>query len=385
MREKITTFTFIALLGVFFLLVSVLPKDPRAEVKENRPLAQMPNGSLENIFLGTFTTDFETYITDNVAYRSYLVDFGTKFEKLWGIEREESEKVVTLASGGQLVLSDGKIMEVFKENPSVLEEYVSVLNEYGEKLEADMYIMLAPTQLEFDSSQYKNYADSQKETIDRIYSSLEGFKCVNVYDSLKENIDDYIYFRTDHHWTQRGAYLGYEALSKATNQTPVSLDSLKKNSAEGFLGYLYNQANVPQYSKYSDTIEYFTGEENYTVNARAFENGKFVDYKTNIYAPPSGNNPPTYGIFMGGDHPFAEIETKNRNGRTALVIKDSYANAVLPLLTNNYERILVIDPRSFYGTLDDLKNEYEIDDCIVINYVFTSTFSDYVNNLKRIK
>ena len=92
MREKVTTITFLVLLAVFFLLVSVLPKDKMASVKENRPLAEMPEISFNNIFFGDFTTDYETYLTDNVAYRSHFVDFGTKFEKLWGIEKEESEK-----------------------------------------------------------------------------------------------------------------------------------------------------------------------------------------------------------------------------------------------------------------------------------------------------
>lgn len=385
MREKITTLTFTALLALFFVFVMILPKDERASVKENRPLAEMPETSLNNIFFGTFTTDYETFLTDNVGYRSYFVDFGTKFEKLWGIEREESERVITLASGGKLVLSNGKIMEVFKANPEVRNRYISVLNEYAEKLDANMYIMLAPTQLEFDSSQYKNYADSQKETIDAIYSGLKDFNGINIYDKLKANKNDYIYFKTDHHWTQRGAYLGYEAISEATGQTPVPLDELNHGSLDGFLGYLYNQANVPEYSKHADKIEYFMGKENYTILAKAFENGEFVEYQPKIYTLPDGNNPPTYSLFMGGDHPFARIETNNKNGKTALVIKDSYANAVLPILTENYETILVIDPRSYYGNLDDLKSEYEIDDCIVINYVFTSTFSDYVDNLERIK
>lgn len=385
MREKITTLTFSLLLALFFVLVVVLPKDERASVKENRPLATMPETSLNNIFMGNFTTDYETYLTDNVGFRSYFVDLGTQFEKIRGIQKEESERVVTLSSGGKLVLSNGKIMEIFKENPAVKTRYVSVLNEYAKKLDSDMYIMLVPTQLEFDQSEYRHYADSQKDAIDAIYSSLNGYKTVNVYDKLKESKDYYIYFRTDHHWTQRGAYLGYEELSHATGEMAVPFKALSHNSLDGFLGYLYNQANVPQYSKYADKIEYFMGEENYTVYARAFENGEYVDYQPKIYTIPGANNPPAYSIFMGGDHPFARIETNNKNKKTALVIKDSYANAVLPLLTNNYEEILVIDPRSYYGTLDDLLAQYDIDDCIVINYIFTSTFSDYVDNLERIK
>ena len=185
MRAKITSITFIALLLFFFLFVVVLPKDDRASEKENRPLAEMPKASLENIFFGSFTTDFETYLTDKVGFRSYFVELGTKLDKLKGIEKEESEKVVTLASGGKLVLSNGKIMEVFKANKDAEKEYISALNKLSEKLDCEKYIMLAPTQLEFDESEYRHYADSQKETIENIYGGLKGFKTVNIYDSLK--------------------------------------------------------------------------------------------------------------------------------------------------------------------------------------------------------
>ena len=87
---------------------------------------------------------------------------------------------------------------------------------------------------------------------------------------------------------------------------------------------------------------------------------------------------------MDGDHQFAEINTDVKNGEVALVIKDSYANTVIPLLTNNYETILVIDPRSYKGTVTQLTNEYEIDDIIFINYALTTTFSSFIDSVDAI-
>lgn len=386
MREKITSAIFIAILFVFFLLVMVFPKDENASVQENRPLAGMPEVSVKNIFAGSFTTDYETYLTDNVGFRSHFVNLGTKIENLRGIQQKESGKIIDLAGGGKLVLNDGKIMEVFKKNPKTREGYISVLNDYAKKLDTHMYLMLVPTQIEFDESKYRQISDSEKETIDAVYSSLKGIEPVNVYDKLKANTNDYIYFKTDHHWTQRGAYLGYEALMEKADKDAVSLESLNHKKLSGFLGYLYNQANVPQYSKYADDIEYFEGEENYLILAKGpDENGDIVEYQSKIYCPPTDSAPPLYSTFMGGDHAFAEITTNVKNGKTALIIKDSYANAVIPLLTNNYEKLVIIDPRSYYGTLSDLTAEYHFDDCIIINYVFTTTASDYINNLERIK
>ncbi len=387
MREKITSAIFIAILAAFFLLVMVFPKDKQAEIKENRPLAKMPEVSVKNIFAGSFTTDYEDYLTDNVGFRSFFVDFGTAVENIRGFQPKESGKIIDLPSGGQLVLNEGKIMEIFKANPEAKESYISALKDYEKKIDANMYIMLVPTQIEFDKSQYRPMSDNESDTIRDIYGSLSGFKTVNVYDKLKANTDDYIYFRTDHHWTQRGAYLGYEAIMEAVGETPVPLKDLNHKKLKGFLGYLYNQANVPEYSKYADDIEYFEGEENYRVKAQGpDENKNIVEYGAFIYCPPSDQNaPPLYSTFMGGDHALSEVTTNVKNGKTALIIKDSYANAVIPLLCNNYEKLVIIDPRSYFGTIEDLTKEHDFDHCIVINYVFTTTATDYINNLNRIK
>lgn len=387
MREKITSIVFILILCVIFVFAALLPKDENAEVLENRPMSEMPKVSLSNVFSGDFEKGFEDFLTDNIGFRSKFVKIGTALENARGIQKSDSGKVVTLASGGELVLNDGKIMEVFKKNPYAQTEYIKVLGAVSEKMggDANLYLMLVPTQIEFDTSKYRALSDSEKDVIDNIYKNTDGFKTVNVYDSLKENTNDYIYFRTDHHWTARGAYLGYRALMKETGSTPVSLSSLTHKKESGFLGYLFNQANVASYSRYADDIEYFMGSENYDVNAKARENGKIVEYGAKVFTLPQDGSSPLYSIFMGGDHPLCEVSTNVKNGKTALVIKDSYANAVLPFLCNNYEKIVVIDPRSYYGTLDDLKNEYKIDDMFIINYVFTSTMTDYIDNLNRIK
>lgn len=388
MRERITSAVFVAVLLGFFTLVAICPKDMRASVQENRPLAEMPELSLKSLFNGDFTTGFETYLSDNVGLRSDFLNLGTKLEALRGIQKEEAGKITQLASGGSLAMTDGKIMEVFKRNPEAEETYINTINSYGQSFgnSHNVYLLLAPTQIEFDTSEYNKLSDSEKATIDNVYSSVKNIKTANAYDELKTHSDEYIYFRTDHHWTQRGAYYGYRSLMEATGGTAVDINSLTINTHSGFLGYLYNQANSPEYSKYADDIEYYSNGKNYEVNAKGpDEGGNLVDYKSRIYCPPADGKAPLYSVFMGGDHAFCEINTDVKNGKCALVIKDSYANALLPLLTNNYEKILVIDPRNYFGTVTELTQAYEIDDIFIINYVFDTTMADFIENLNRVK
>ena len=131
MREKITSAVFIAILLILFALTVVVPKDENASVMENRPLAEMPEVSLKNIVSGAFTSEYETFLTDNVGFRSNFVKLGTEFEQARGIHKEDSGRTVELPNGGRLVLNDGKIMEVFKKDEVSASLYIDVLNKYS--------------------------------------------------------------------------------------------------------------------------------------------------------------------------------------------------------------------------------------------------------------
>ncbi len=385
MREKITSFVFVFVLLVCFSLI-LLPKDDAASAIENRPLAEMPTLTAEKVFSGDFSSEYETYVTDNIAFRSRFVKIGTALEKLRGYQKKDTGRIINFPTGTALVLNDGKIMEVYKDKPDATQKYIEVLNKYAEKFsgKTNLYLMLVPTQIEFDQSPYKDLSDSEKEMIDFVYSSLSDIQPVNVYDKLKRHTGEYIYFRTDHHWTQRGGHYGYQSFAEAKGFSPVPLDAMTAKKHSGFLGYLFNQANVDEYKKYADEIEYFEYGENYTVTVKGYENGNPYTYPCKMYNPPAADGTVNYGLFMGGDHQFAEINTNNKNGSVALIIKDSYANTVIPFLANHYEKILVVDPRSFYSTVAALTEEYEIDDILFINYALSTTTWDVIDGIEKI-
>jgi len=384
-REKTVSFVFLIMILVFFTLV-LLPQDEMASVKENRPLAEMPEITLEKVLSGKFSTEYENYVNDNVSLRSKWVELGMEFEKIRGINLKNSEKIVDLINGMRLILSRGKIMEVYKEKPDVVQKYIDVLNRYSSDYsgKSDVYLMLVPTQIEFNDSQYSILADSQKKTINNIYSSLENVKTVNVYDKLKQHMNEYIYFRTDHHWTQRGGYYGYQALMEAKGEKAFPLEDMTIKKAGAFLGYLYNQANIDEYAQYADEIEYLEAGENYTVRSAGFDNGVPFESQNKMYDIPAIGTGTNYNMFMGGDHQFAQIDTNIKNGQIALVIKDSYANTVIPLMTNNYEKIIVIDPRSYQGTVESIVDEYDVDDIIFINYTLTATLPNFIDSVEKI-
>ncbi|MDP4118003.1 MAG: DHHW family protein [Bacillota bacterium] len=394
MKTKITIPAFIIML-LFLSVLLIFPADKESVLKENREPANLPSPSVQNIFSGKFASGFEKYLSDNIGFRGKMIAVSNNIDKFKGIK---SFGYITKANGdlgtgntvtdkGLLVAND-KIMEVFKANPEAKKHYIELINYYAARLPSNIkfYNMIIPTQIEFQKKEYAGLADSQKKTIDSIYSK-ENSRVISVdaYDVLKEHTNEYIYFRTDHHWTTRGAYYAYVAFCRAAGSTYVNINDFQENKMDGFLGYLYNQAKATELKDKPDTIYYYTNGNNFTTYAKEWkDDGSVRDYKGLVFNIPNPGEEVKYSLFMGGDHPFLYIPTNAKNGKTIVVIKDSYANAFLPWLVNNYEYVLVIDPRSYKGNIQSVLNEYKVTDVLIINYSFSTTFEDIIAAEKEI-
>ncbi|MBQ2696000.1 MAG: hypothetical protein IJF61_01720 [Clostridia bacterium] len=212
---KLNIVLFCLLLAGFAYIGVFAPKDTSAAKEENRELATMPALTADTLFSGSFSQDFENYLADNVGYRSFFMNTATKIESLKGFKPETGRMVTANKSLGtgdagenHLLLLSDRVMEVYKKNDAAQKAYIDALNLYAETLPEDIRIfsMLIPTQIEFYEDQ--SVSDSEKETIDTIYNTVNPrIITVPAYEKLSSHKDEYIYFRTDHHWTQRGAFM----------------------------------------------------------------------------------------------------------------------------------------------------------------------------------
>lgn len=393
MKTKITIGVFILML-VLCAVALALPADEQSVLNENRIPAQMPEMSLQNVFFGTFCEDFETYLSDNVGLRGRFIDFSNKISNLKGLKSFGyiSNATSDLGTGAAetdkgLLVTNGKIMEVFKAKPGSAEKYVDMVNHYAAKLPEDvkLYCMIIPTQIEFEDEKFSSLADSQKETIDSIYEGIaDDVICVDAYSALQKHRDEYIYFRTDHHWTTLGAYYAYKEFAADAGVAAPDISSFEENKADGFLGYLYNQAQATELKDKPDTIYYYTKGENLSFDAKAWEEGKVVDYSGKLFNIPTSGAEVKYSLFMGGDHSLLDIKTETQNKRTLLVLKDSYANAFMPWLVHSFQRVVAVDPRSFGGDIGEIIEEYDVTDVLLMNYTFTTTFDGIIELQKGI-
>ena len=199
------------------------------------------------------------------------------------------------------------------------------------------------------------------------YDSMNtDVKKVPILDTLMDHRDEYIYFRTDHHWNGRGAYYAACELLKAMGQTPHDLSEYQEMDFGGFLGSYYQSSLNVGLRANPDVINAFVP---ITCNTMTFTetDGTTLDWP--IINDVSGySEGQKYSTFAAGDNPYSVIHNPNvTNGRSAVVIKESYGNAVIPFLTDYYQDLYWFDYRYYNGSITQFIEENGIDDLIFIN------------------
>jgi hypothetical protein len=276
---------------------------------------------------------------------------------------------------GPILVFDDRLVELFGYSKRSSERYAGVINGFREVLPESVRVfsLVVPTQIEFVPEVYREISDSELEAITTVYDALaEGVISVDAYSEIAKHTEEYLYFRTDHHWTALGAYYAYRAFADAAGFAPKELSEYEEIAIPGFLGYLYNRAPSQSLREKPDTIYCYRYK------------GELETSSKLLYLP-GKNGAATYSVFLGGDHPKLTVTTSVKNGKTAVIIKDSFANAFIPWLAPHYENLVVLDPRHFEGSARDVISGYENVDLIFLDYAITTSFGDFITAIERIK
>lgn len=253
------------------------------------------------------------------------------------------------------------------------DDYVATVKRYADQLPSvNVYSMVIPTSVDFYCpEEYKGHTSSQKEKIDYIEESLKGSKVtnVNVYNSLSSHTKENIYARTDHHWLPLGAYYGAKSFAETAKLSFPDISKYEAVSRNDFVGSMYF---------YSEDINIKNDPEVFTL----YLSPNCDDISTTYYDT-SFNNPVEsdlfvtrdasqfYCSFLGADDRITEINTNVKKGKTLVVIKESYGNALLPFLTSSFENIYVIDLRYFYLNAIDFIKKVGATDLLFANCAYT--------------
>ena len=425
---------FLLLVG----LISTFDQDATFSESERRQLKTKPKLTISGLLDGNYFNQYREYYADTFPNRetlmknntslngfyyfgglgsknsaSLVVDFNSNAaqhgealkttedpDATTGVEETEAEKKPTepLAAAEQLgsvVLIGDSAFDVPHADNDQIVKYAQAVTAIADTLGSNVktFSMPVPNSAEFYThKEYHTGKTSQKAMFDLCKNNLgANVTFVDAYSVIEKHTEEYIYFRTDHHWTHLGAYYAYTALCKAAGFTPVNRDDFATGQWEGFVGSLYTYvANYPQgqvLKNNPDTVHYWKPSANITTtcyNGTALKNG----YAMGTICRVGEDVDNKYLTFMGGDHPVAIVET-DTEGPCILVIKESYGNALISWLTNHYSKIILIDPRQYYSKNSDIDlatfaAEQGVNQCLVVNYPMMLNSDGYTGLLEKL-
>ncbi|MFA9422760.1 MAG: DHHW family protein [Sedimentibacter sp.] len=410
-KNKTNIIVFILAVLIISIANTFSPKTQTVSKTENRNLAAKSPLTIESLYSGEYIRNYESYFSDHFIMRDFLVVTSKKITSLNGITRDQEVALVDFdgqnvggggdsdsdetttenntqpSTKGNLLILDDTVMELYKFNEASSKSYADMLNTASDKMGSDVkvYSLIAPIQIEFlTEKKYKDLSDSQIDGLNFIKNNLtEKVTAVDAYTPLKEHINEYVYFRTDHHWTGLGAYYGYTGFAKAAGLTPLPLDNFKSGEAPGYLGYLSTVNPSEKINSNPDNVIYYNPPVKSEMQVYFYDTdtGEKKSYAGAVINKTYIDTDQKYGIFLGGDFPLGIIKTDAPTNKKIMVIKDSYANAFIPFLLPHYSEIYVVDPRHYKENILTLVKENNIHEVLFLNYILTTTFESYIDNV----
>ena len=412
--KKILQYPIAVLFALFisvFFLVDVFNSDRAFSEFENTSLAQKPAFSWSSFVDGSFGSKYVKYINEQFLGRDNWISMKAVADM--GLGRIESHGVTY--GDDHYLMEKLEIVEdqnypanagtnIVKQ--TALDRSNGMVSSFLQMYDQPITFSLVPNSyaiLEDEVPTGFPGADQQAYT-QQIYQTLneadDQLEIVDFSDALSQHKDEYIYYRTDHHWTTLGAYYAYVAYCEQKGLTPVSLEELKENKVEDFYGTFYSKAKRP--SQPADTITWYdvdVDEFAFVANLQqdkqlaqlgevVQEDGLELLRVDGMMDQRKFEVRDKYAAFMWGNSGYVKIKSShNQNhqeGKTSrlLLFKDSYANSMIPYLTYNYDEIIVVDLRYMAKSTKELMQE-EFDDIFVM-YNF-STYVSGASDLAKLK
>jgi len=353
MKQSMVTIGFVLIIGVFSVLDLLNPVKAFSEF-ENRYLATRPSVSVDEIISGDFMKDYEAYVNDQFVLRNTWINLKSINEKL--LLKKENNNIV--------FGDEGYLFDKVFNTPSDIERQLMYLEEFL-TMHEDQSItgMIIPNSFSV-LSHLRPEGAPFIDQLSMIDDWNERFGFLDINETLLNHNDEAIYYKSDHHWTLRGAYLAYYDLVRSLEIEPVDYNELEISLEDGFLGTYYNRARPLGYEE--ETLSYFEPDILY-YDVYTEQHDSLIDHNAFEIRD-------KYRAFMHGNIGFASVVMDEIVEDKILIIKDSYANSMIPLMTAHFDQIDVVDLRHFSGSLTALIESEDYDHIVFMqNFMQFST------------
>ena len=363
---------FIILLFLVMIINVIVPDREESEL-ENRALEQRPRFNLTTILSGDFMEQWEKYLSDQFAGRDTWRSLKVSLDRLGGARKENDIYIG----------KDGQLMEDIEvPDDGRLEANLTAIRDFAETYEdIPVTMMLVPDAACILNDSLPAFArvEDQRQMFSMAERKLgDTVNWVDTVSILNNHKSEKLYYKTDHHWTTQGAFYVFQDAAETLGiEGDVSDDFVSYTVTDSFNGVLAASSGVgldemEQIDIYAPT----GGDDDVVVN--------YVDEgrkTTSLYDSSKLETRDKYGVFLGGNTSVVDIRTVSTSQKRLLVVKDSFADCFIPFLAPYYREIVVVDPRYYSGTMQDIMDSYRITDALIL-YSGNTFFTD--NNISGV-
>ena len=371
-QEKLVGIIFILTLFLF-LIINVIVPDREKSVQENRMLATKPKFRLSSLISGDYDEKFEAYMDDQFVGRDMWRKLKVTVDRIGGSRLENG---VYIGTNGQLL----EQIEVADENH--LAANINAIKSFSEsQSKIPVRMMLVP-----DAANVLNHSlpalakpEDQTQMFSMVRKDLgDSVEWIDVSTELNKHKTEKIYYKTDHHWTTLGAFYAFQAAAPSLGiEGDLSGKYVSYAVSDSFNGMLASKSGVNLGEKEQIDI-YVPTEEDTDLIVDYVDEGK---RSTSLYDSSKLKEKDQYTVFLGGNSSLLDIRTVSTSTKRLLLVKDSFANSFIPFLTPYYREIVVVDPRYYSGTINDLMDSYRISEVLFL-YSGNTFFKD--NNISGV-
>ena len=363
---------FTAFFAGVFLLDGITP-DRRISELENTTLTQRPAVTAQILTargLNDFFNSYSQYTKDQIPGRDAWIGLQS-FVETTLLQKTQSGGVL-LGAGGQMF---DRTYGLVSSEERTLPRNIAAVGALAARWPGKVYAMVAPAASAIYPERVPAGAPllGEEDYIAQIQAAVEagGGTFIPLEEALSAHKDEYIYYRTDHHWTTLGAYYAYSRLCGELGLTPFDLDAHTAVEVPDFYGTFYSRART--WNAQPDTLTYYDLDNPLTIYTVTGPGMPAEGEVTGLYDLEKLEVYDKYAAFLHGNNGLSRVEGDGEG--SILVVKDSYANSLVPFLTANYAAVDVVDLRNYNYGLDALieANGY---DAILLLYSFDSFKAD---------
>ncbi len=320
---------------LFFLVIFIIPaftlfgEKETVSYNENKVLSEFPKLSVESWKNRSFMNGMADFFSDHFVLRESFIRFKNAVENAIG--KNEINGVIEI---------NGNLVQTFRDiDYKITDKNLAAFNKLKAKNpDTKFYFIPVITAQEKLKDSVPSYLslDSESQYVDYCFKKLDGVTPIDVSEEITKT--DYAFYRTDHHWTTESAFSAYTATGKVLGYTPLAESAFTVETVSNeFKGTLYSKTLNEKIKLDSIKAYHSNSEFIFTANDKSYSSLYFDEFLA---------EKDKYSYFLGGNHGICTVENKNATSKNELlIIKDSYANCIIPFLAEHYSKITVIDPR----------------------------------------